>query len=363
LNEEFLFFEEQVFGYRLMDRPEFGSLMKILEPIRRMQLPFRPMLARPISSQYEVDKWVNKTAKEALVEYKLDGERIQIHYCKNGGISLFSRNLENSATKYSHAFEQIKTNLDQVKDLEDCIIDGEIVAYDFTKNIVLPFTEVLKIERKADTQPETPTRIFLFDILKLNGKLLLDENMMERKSFLESLYDKIARAAKCNKFPIFGMIEAFRILGRDIENLEKHWHQSKLLNYEGLMIKPYGLQSFYIGGSRSIWLKLKRIAGDDIPIDTLDLVVLGLYKGKGKRLNKFGSFLLGSYDPETNEFWPVTKYNSTLKPGWEPDFRKQIWINFMRNLTKPSSKKSLKILGGPNILNLTTGSFPLWFGK
>ena len=77
---------------------------------------------------------------------------------------------------------------------------------------------------------------------------------------------------------------------------------------EGLMIKPIFEKSVYIPGSKSVWLKLKKVSNQqNANEDTLDLAVIGVYRGKGKRKHVFGSFLLAALDRDADSYIPISK--------------------------------------------------------
>ena len=142
----------------------------------------------------------------------------------------------------------------------------------------------------------------------MNNKYLLDKPLDERKAILGSLFtsDRDNKAIE----PISSVQISFaknENFGAALETIEREWKVSQEKRYEGLLIKPIGPNTIYIPGSRTQWLKLKKVEGEHYAEDTLDLVVLGLYEGKGKRKGVFGSFLLGIYDEKTDSYWPVTK--------------------------------------------------------
>jgi DNA ligase-1 len=158
-------------------------------------------------------------------------------------------------------------------------------------------------EYLSDGQSETQeVKIFLFDILALDGEVFHHKDILERKAILETDVLSKLSAQLTKGMSILESID-FELLDSDSENftqqLQKTYLDSKNAGYEGLMIKPVGSEkkpSQYQGDNRSIWIKYKKDESEFGGLDNLDLVVMGAYKGKGKRKHVFGSFLLGAYD-------------------------------------------------------------------
>lgn len=91
------------------------------------------MLAKAVSNQFEVLKWISKQSKSAIIEYKYDGERIQIHYKRGSYLELYSRSFESAIVKFRAIVDPLKNILDKIEGFDSCILDGEIIAYDFEK--------------------------------------------------------------------------------------------------------------------------------------------------------------------------------------------------------------------------------------
>ncbi|KAF1742166.1 hypothetical protein MXB_5300, partial [Myxobolus squamalis] len=109
----------------------------------RPGLPIKPMLANSSKSISEILKRFEDI--EISCEYKYDGERAQIHCDKNGKISIFSRNQENSTSKYPDIVE-LASKI--AKDGATFILDSEVVAFDVTNSKILPFQQLTTRKRK-----------------------------------------------------------------------------------------------------------------------------------------------------------------------------------------------------------------------
>lgn len=106
-------------------------------------IPVHPMLAKPTRGVREVlERFEGETF---TCEWKYDGERAQVHLTADGAISIFSRNSENTTTKYP----DLAATLLAAKSATttSCILDGEVVAYDPEKATLLPFQVCARRER------------------------------------------------------------------------------------------------------------------------------------------------------------------------------------------------------------------------
>ena len=132
--------EEQIFGFRIIDK---NLKNQNFENFRNQEIPFRSMLARSISSQKEVEKWITKISQNAIIEHKYDGERIQVFFEKNSKkIKMFSRSFEDSNKKFKPILPNLVAQLDSISGLETCIIDGEMVPYNYEDKKVLSFSHI-----------------------------------------------------------------------------------------------------------------------------------------------------------------------------------------------------------------------------
>jgi DNA ligase-1 len=256
--------------------------------------PIRPMMAERLGSPKEI---LEKLDGKCIAEYKYDGERIQIH--KNGDeIILFSRRLENITSQYPDAVELIRKSIVP----KEAIIEAECVAVDIDTGEMRPFQELMHRRRKYGIKQaikEYPVSLFVFDALYIDGKDLTLEPYLVRHKALGGIIkgDERVRIAKY-------------ILTGDSEELEKFFEEAIESGCEGLMCKSVGDDSVYQAGARGwLWIKYKRDYKSEMR-DTVDLVVVGAFHGRGKRAGTYGALLLTAYNPEGDVFETVCKCGS-----------------------------------------------------
>lgn len=255
----------------------------------RVFSPIRPMLAERVKSEAEA---IEKLGSEFAAEYKLDGERVQIHY-KDNIITLYSRRLENITSYYPDILENVPKALKTT----DVILEAEAVAINQDSGEFLPFQELMHRRRKYDIDrivEKYPITVNLFDVLYLNGQDLLNEPYKTRRKKLEDItnqdeYTKIVT----------------QTIVRSENEIEDFLENGINAGCEGLMLKV--LDAPYRAGARgSNWLKLKREYRNELG-DSLDLVVIGAFFGKGRRTGKYGTLLLASYNADRDTFESICK--------------------------------------------------------
>ncbi|WP_100181945.1 ATP-dependent DNA ligase [Candidatus Nitrosotenuis aquarius] len=251
--------------------------------------PIRPMLAERVKSESEA---VEKLGTGFAAEYKLDGERVQIHY-KDNTMILYSRRLENITSYYPDILENVPKALKTT----DVILEAEAVAINLDSGEFLPFQELMHRRRKYDIDrivEKYPITVNLFDVLYLNGQDLLNEPYRTRRKKLEGItaeddYTKIVTQTTVHT-------------ENEIEDFLENGINA---GCEGLMLKA--LDAPYRAGARgSNWLKLKREYRNELG-DSLDLVVIGAFFGKGRRTGKYGTLLLASYNADRDVFESICK--------------------------------------------------------
>jgi DNA ligase-1 len=277
--------------------------------------PVKPMLAKPTTGVAEV---LNRFSDvEFTCEYKYDGERAQVHLLEDGSIKIFSRNQEDNTPKFPDIVSKFKNYLNNVDGkITSVVIDCEAVAYDREQDKILPF-QILSTRGKKNIKIEdvkVQVALYAFDCLYLNGKSLLREPMSVRRlalysSFRETKGEFLFATAKTS---------------RDVEELQVFLDESIAANTEGLIVKT--MDATYEPSKRSLnWLKLKKDYMEGCG-DSLDLVPIGAWHGRGKRTGVYGAFLLACYDEDGEEFQTICKIGTgfseidleTLSKALEP---------------------------------------------
>jgi len=251
--------------------------------------PIRPMLADRVKSEKEV---IEKIGNEFAIEYKLDGERVQIHV-EGEKIELFSRSLEKISNYYPDIIEKIP----KIIQAENAILEAEIVAINENTGDFLPFQELMHRRRKYKIEKavtEYPITVNFFDVLYCNGKNCTELNYSERRKKLENI-------VKENEFAKYIPMT----IAKNENEIQEFFENSINAGSEGLMLKM--LDKPYQAGSRgSHWLKLKREYRNELG-DSLDLIVIGGFFGKGRRTGSYGTLLLSTYDENTDTFPSICK--------------------------------------------------------
>ena len=251
--------------------------------------PIRPMLADRVKSEEEA---MEKFGNSFAAEYKLDGERVQLHI-EGEKVVLFSRSLENISSYYPDIIEKIPKAIQA----DNVILEAEAVAINENTGEFLPFQELMHRRRKYKIEKavtQYPITVNFFDVLYCNGKSYLDLDYKERREKLE----KVVKEDEYAKH-----VPMTIITNRD--EIEDFLENSINAGSEGLMLKM--LDKPYQAGSRgSYWLKLKREYRNELG-DSLDLVVIGGFFGKGRRTGNYGTLLLATYDDDEDTFTSICK--------------------------------------------------------
>jgi DNA ligase-1 len=247
----------------------------------RAMKPLKPMLAQPADA---VAQAFSILGPELALEHKLDGARVQIHHAA-GVTRIFSRRLNEITNSLPEIAEQLKILGDR-----NVIFDGEVIAVDADGN-TLPFQELMRrLGRRREIERARAAlaiRLYLFDLLALDGELWIDKPYTERVAALGEV------ALAC------GTELAGRCLPRSLDDGEEFYRRAIEAGFEGVVAKS--LASKYTPGARGRgWLKIKNAR-------TLDLVIVAADWGYGRRKGWLSNYHLAARDESGGGFAEVGK--------------------------------------------------------
>jgi len=254
--------------------------------------PVRVMLAQRLAVATEI---LAKLGGECAAEYKYDGMRLQAHKTADGRIELWTRRLEEVSTQFPDVVEVLSTSLRPA----EAIIEGEVVAFDAATDELHPFAEVMFRRRKygiAEAVRDVPVGLFCFELLYADGEDLTQRPYPERRAAL---------AAALTTGPRLRLTTATEV--SDPAALDAAFEEAITDGCEGLMCKSVSPASVYQAGNRGwLWIKLKRDYRTELA-DSVDLVIVGAFAGRGRRAGTYGAVLLAAYDADADVFRTVTK--------------------------------------------------------
>lgn len=261
-------------------------------------VPIVPALCQRLNSAVEI---IEKLS-EVIAEPKYDGLRVQLHIDARGDkpkVSIFTRNLGT----VTEMFPELQALASQFK-AKQLILDGEAIGYDTRTGKLKPFQETISRKRKHDVAERAvsvPIRMYVYDVLAIDGTSYLDKPLQERKDALKKLF-KENEVLKHTPY----------IVTSDPNELRTFHQQQLAEGLEGAVVKA--VSSTYQSGRKGWhWVKIKEAEGTSGKLnDTLDLLVMGYYKGKGKRAEfEIGSLLMG-VRAERETFLTICKLGSGL---------------------------------------------------
>ncbi len=255
--------------------------------------PIRPTAAERLPNAKEIIEKLGKCAVEA----KYDGFRVQLSK-KGNDIKIFSRQNEEITKMFPEIIDAAKKQLPK-----DCIVEGEALAYNDDTQEFYPFQITIQRKRKYDVEKkakEYPLKLFLFDVVFVDGKNLMKEPFIKRRKKLKEIL---------KKGEIITLSDM--IITDKPEELEKFFEEKIGNGLEGIIAKD--LNAPYIAGARKFaWIKLKRSYKGTLD-DTVDTVIIGYYKGKGKRTQfGLGALLVAVYNQEKDVLESIAKIGTGM---------------------------------------------------
>jgi DNA ligase-1 len=244
--------------------------------------PVGPMLAQTATS---VSDAIERHGGTTIFEAKLDGARVQIHRAGDA-VTVYTRSLDDVTARLPEVVEATLA-----LPVQTLIADGEAIAlrpdnrphrFQVTAS---RFGRSVDVAQALSAQKAEPLSVFFFDILHRDGADLLDAPTSDRLAALDAL---VPRPQRVDRLVTSDPAEAAGFLDATLS-----------AGHEGVMAKAPGAP--YQAGRRGAgWLKVK-------PVHTLDLVVLAVEWGSGRRRGKLSNIHLGARDPATGEFVMVGK--------------------------------------------------------
>lgn len=264
-------------------------------------IPLRAMLAERLPGIPDI---LEKLGGKAAFEYKYDGLRIQAHI-KGQDVQLFTRQLEDVTGQFPDLVDILKVAFKG----KSGVLEGECVPVDLNTGEMLPFQTVSRRRGRkyelTSAVDEFPVMLYLFDCLYLNGKDLTQTPYTNRRKKLISCISEADRVKLAEV-----------LVTSDADEAEAFFQKVIGKGGEGIMAKSLADDSFYKAGSRGWhWIKFKRDYKSEMN-DTVDLVVIGGFSGRGKRAGHYGALLMATYNRDEGRFETVTKLGS----GFDDDF-------------------------------------------
>jgi len=303
--------------------PDLGDVTKILavnglDDVKKVKINYGIPIRSMLASRVPYLEIITKLGTPFVGEYKLDGERLQIH--KRGNeVLLFSRRLLEISEQYPDVCKIIRENIDA----DNIIIEGEVVAMDHFYEKMLPFQVLSKRRRKYDVEDiakEVPVSVFLFDLLKIEDDSFIDKPYPERRKKLEEVVkerDEL-RLVKSNMITTTDQMLDF-------------FNEARSAGTEGIIAKSINHDSVYQAGNRGyLWIKLKGLEGGKLK-DSVDVVLVGAFYGRGRRKGVYGTYIGALYDPKNDAFEAFTRIAS----GWTDE----IMESLMKDVKKYEVKR------------------------
>lgn len=264
-------------------------------------VPVVPALCHRLNTAQEI---IDKMG-EVIAEPKYDGLRVQIHFKRAGfgdgsTVRAYTRNLEN----VSHMFPEL-SQLADVVTVSELLLDSEAIGYNPSTNDLLPFTQTITRKRKHDigvVSEKVPIKFFVFDVLLCESIGYMAIPLQERKVVLEGLF------SKNRTFEVAPYLRT-----KDPIELREYHEEQLAKGLEGAVIKK--IDSEYQPGRKGWkWVKIKEEEGTSGKLkDTLDVVIMGYYLGRGKRSQfGMGAVLVGVLDDQTNLVKTIAKVGTGL---------------------------------------------------
>ncbi|WCJ25293.1 DNA LIGASE 6 [Euphorbia peplus] len=277
-------------------------------------VPIKPMLAKITNGVLQALKLFQD--KAFTCEYKYDGQRAQIHKSSNGNVRVFSRNGDETTSKFPDLINIIEESCKPAA--VSFILDAEVVAVDRKNGCkLMSFQELSSRERGSKDSSVLVNNIkveicvFVFDIMFANGEQLLELPLRQRRKYLKDLFcdERIGYFEYAKELTVEAQ-HACLINEATKTTINSFLEDAMNASCEGIMFKLLDINAEYSPSKRTdTWLKVKRDYIEELN-DSLDLVPIGAWHGNGRKAGWFSPFLMACYNPETEEFQSVCRVMS-----------------------------------------------------
>jgi DNA ligase-1 len=195
---------------------------------------------------------------------------------------------------------------------QNVIFEGEVVAMDPFYEKMRPFQVLSRRRRKYDVKEmieEVPVCLFVFDILMLDDEHYINKRLPERRQKLENIIKEKDELRRVKSKHI-----------KTTDELLEFFHHAREEGTEGIIAKSIKDDSIYQAGNRGfLWIKLKGLEGGKLK-DSIDVVLVGAFYGKGRRTGVYGTYIGAVYDQEKDKFLAFTRIAS----GWTDEIMEEL---------------------------------------
>lgn len=288
-------------------------------------IPIKPMLAKITNGIPQALKLFQN--KAFTCEYKYDGQRAQIHKLVDGSVCIFSRNGDETSSRFPDLINIIKESSKPAA--MTFVLDAEVVAVDRKNGCrLMSFQELSSRGRGSkDTfitvdSVKVDICVFVFDIMFANGERLLSFSLRQRRKKLKDLfYDE--------KLGYFEYAKEMTVEADDtcltneatLSKISSFLEDAFRSSCEGIMVKSLDVDAEYSPSRRTdTWLKVKRDYVEGL-YDSLDLVPIGAWHGNGRKAGWYSPFLVACYNPDTEEFQSVCRVMSGFSDSFYTEMK------------------------------------------
>jgi len=280
-------------------------------------IPVRPAAAERLVDAAAIIKKIGS----CVVQPKLDGFRVQVHAFEEGGkkkVCFFSRNLNDMSEMFPELVKAIKR-----LPVSSVVMEGEAIAKHSETGIFLPFQETMKRRRKyciKEAAETVPLTLYIFDLLYVDGQSCLGLGHAKRRTQLQTLLKHASSESGVV------LIEEQEVCTAD--ELSDAFDAAMDGGLEGVIAKK--VDAPYKAGKRNFnWIKLKRQESGQLN-DTIDCLILGYYRGTGRRAAfGIGALLVGVYNPKRDVFETIAKIGTGLSDEQWRAIKKQCDANLI----------------------------------